>query len=94
MKPIFYGFWPAPLRSALNWPISLGKRPRKDGIEILTLDWTGDPPLLAVVLARAGTPVIDKIVTLSGKIEKNELEEIFVEIPRGRKDLRLKQIRY
>ena len=58
----------------------LREKATKDGIEILTLDWTGDPPLLAVVLARAGTPVIDKIVTLSGKIEKNELEEIFVEI--------------
>ena len=52
----------------------------KDGIEILVLDWTGDPPLLTVVLAKAGTPIIDKIATLSGGVEKNELEEIFVAI--------------
>ena len=41
----------------------LREKAAKDGIEILTLDWTGDPPLLAVVLAKAGRPVIDKIVT-------------------------------
>ena len=58
----------------------LRKKAAKDGIEILTLDWTGDPPLLAVVLAKAGTPVIDKIEALSGGVKKNELEEIFVAI--------------
>ena len=58
----------------------LREKAAKDGIEILTLDWTGDPPLLAVVLAKAGTPVIDKIEALSGGVEKNELEEILVAI--------------
>ena len=58
----------------------LREKAAKDGIEILTLDWTGDPPLLAVVLAKAGTPVIDKIEVLSGGVEKNELEEIFVAV--------------
>ena len=58
----------------------LREKAAKDGIEILVLDWTGDPPLLTVVLAKAGTPIIDKIATLSGGVEKNELEEIFVAI--------------
>ena len=52
----------------------------KDGIEILVLDWTGDPPLLTVVLAKAGTPIIDKIAVLSEGVVNNELEEIFVAI--------------
>ena len=56
----------------------LREKAAKDGIEILTLDWTGDPPLLAVVLAKAGTPVIDKIAVLSEGVVNNELEEIFV----------------
>ena len=36
----------------------LREKAAKDGIEILVLDWTGDPPLLTVVLAKAGTPII------------------------------------
>ena len=56
----------------------LREKATKEGIEILTLDWTGDPPLLAVVLAKAGTPVIDKISILSKEVVNNELEEIFV----------------
>lgn len=52
----------------------------KDRVEILILDWTGDPPPLAIVLAKAGSPVIDKIVALSERVAKNELEEIFVAI--------------
>ena len=56
----------------------LREKAAKDGIEILTLDWAGDPPLLAVVLAKAGTPVIDKIAALSEGVVSNELEEIFV----------------
>ena len=72
---------------ACTAPISaqLDKRLREkaaqDGIEVLILDWTDDPPLLAVVLAEAGTPVISKIVALSAEgVTKNELEEIFVAI--------------
>ena len=56
----------------------LREKAAKDGIEILMLDWSGDPPLLAVVLAKAGTPVIDKIAALSEGVVSNELEEIFV----------------
>ena len=55
----------------------LREKATKDGIEVLILDWTGDPPLLAVALARAGTPVIDKIVALSKEVAKNKLEEVF-----------------
>ncbi len=58
----------------------LREKATKDGIEILILDWTGGPPLLAVVLAKAGTPVIDKIVALSEGVAKNELEKIFAAI--------------
>ena len=58
----------------------LREKAAKDGIEILVLDWTGDPPLLTVVLAKAGTPIIDKIAALSEGVVKNELEEIFVAI--------------
>ena len=59
----------------------LREKAERDGIEVLILDWTGDPPPLAVVLAKAGPPVIDKIVTLSkGAVEKDKLEEIFVAI--------------
>ena len=58
----------------------LREKAAKDGIEILTIDWTGDQPLLAAVLAKADRPVIDKIVTLSEGVAKNELEEIFVAI--------------
>ena len=58
----------------------LGEKAAQDGIEVLILDWTGDPPPLAVVLAEAGTPVIGKIVALSERVAKNELEEIFVAI--------------
>ncbi|MDE2736602.1 MAG: hypothetical protein OXI72_19550 [Gemmatimonadota bacterium] len=68
----------APISTQLADP--LREKAAKDGIEILTIDWTGDPPLLAVVLAKAGTPVIDKVEALSGEIKKNELEEIFVTI--------------
>ena len=58
----------------------LREKATKDGIEVLILDWTGDPPLLAVALAKAGTPVIDKIVALlDGKV-RNELEEAFNDI--------------
>ena len=65
MKPIFCGLWPVPLRSVPQLADQLREKAAKDGIEILMLDWSGDPPLLAVVLAKAGTPVIDKIVDLS-----------------------------
>ena len=59
----------------------LREKAEREGIEVLILDWTGDPPPLAVVLAKAGPPVIDKIVTLSkGAVKKDELEEIFVAI--------------
>ncbi len=58
----------------------LREKAAKDGIEVLILDWTGDPPPLAVVLVKAGLPVIDKIETLSEGVAKNELEEIFVAI--------------
>ena len=68
----------APISTQLADP--LREKAAKDGIEILTLDWTGDPPLLAVVLAKAGTPVIDKVEAFSGEVKKNELEEIFVTI--------------
>ena len=56
----------------------LREKAAKDGIEILMLDWSGDPPLLTVVLAKAGTPVINKIAALSEGVVSNELEEIFV----------------
>lgn len=55
----------------------LRKKASKDGIEVLILDWTGDPPPLAVVLAKAGTPIIDKIVALAEGVGRNELEEVF-----------------
>ena len=55
----------------------LREKATKDGIEVLILDWTGDLPLLAVVLAKAGTSVIDKIVTLLDGEVRNELEEAF-----------------
>ena len=58
----------------------LREKAERDEIEVLILDWTGDPPPLAVVLAKAGPPVIDKIEALSKGIVKNELEEIFVAI--------------
>ena len=58
----------------------LREKAAKDGVEILILDWVGDLPLLAVVLAKAGTPVIDKIVALAEGVVKDELEEIFVAI--------------
>ena len=55
----------------------LREKDARDGIEVLILDWTGDPPLLAVVFAKARSPVIDKIVALSEGVTKNELEEVF-----------------
>ncbi len=58
----------------------LREKAERDGIEVLILDWTSDPPPLAVVLVKAGPPVIDKIVSLSEGVAKNELEEIFVAI--------------
>ena len=58
----------------------LREKADRDGIEILILDWTGDPPPLVVVLAKAGTPVIDKIEALSEEEVKNELEDIFATI--------------
>ncbi len=58
----------------------LREKAAKDGIEVLILDWTGDPPPLAIVLVKAGSPVIDKIVALCEGVAKNELEEIFAAI--------------
>lgn len=55
----------------------LREKAAKDGIEVLILDWTGHPPPLAVVLAKADIPVIDKIVALSEGAAKDELEEVF-----------------
>ena len=55
----------------------LREKAARDGIEVLILDWTGALPLLAVVLAKAGTPVIDKIVALLDGEVRNELEEAF-----------------
>ena len=68
----------APIRTQLA--DRLREKAAKDGVEILILDWVGDLPLLAVVLAKAGTPVIDKIVALAEGVVKDELEEIFVAI--------------
>ena len=62
----------------------LREKAEQDGIEVLILDWTGDPPPLAVVLAKAGTPVIDKIVALPKRVATNELElEAVFEAIRG-----------
>ena len=60
----------------------LREKATRDGIEVLILDWTGDLPLLAVVIAKAGAPVIEKLVALVEGVGKNELEEIFEAIRR------------
>ena len=60
----------------------LREKGAREGIEVLILDWVGAPPLLAVVLAKAGSPVIDKIVALIEGVGKNELEEVFEAIRR------------
>ena len=60
----------------------LREKAARDGIEVLILDWTGAPPPLVVVLAKAGTPVIDKIVALAEGVGKKELEEVFEAIRR------------
>ena len=49
----------------------------KDGVEVLILDWAGDLPPLAIVLTKAGSPVIDKIVALLDREVKDDLEEAF-----------------
>ena len=55
----------------------LREKGAREGIEVLILDWVGAPPLLAVVLAKAGSPVIDKIVALLDREVRDELEEAF-----------------
>ena len=52
----------------------------KDGIEVLALDWTGDPPLLATVLAKADAHVIGTIEALSPGAEASELKDLFAAI--------------
>ena len=60
----------------------LREKGAREGIEILILDWTGDPPLLAVALAKAGTRAKEKIAALSGKVTEDELEGILRAIRR------------
>ena len=58
----------------------LREKAAKDGIEVLILDWTGNPPPLAVALAKAGTPIVDKIVDLSAEATRHKLEQTFASI--------------